>query len=159
MLRSQPAQAVPLCQPVLPQLRLDWAAVPVQRVRKAKASRSVTQRVPWPTLCSALITLTLWPASLLCACHAAALRNRVEPVVMSAGELEHEWAGTPGRMIRERYRTASEVARIRGKMGCLLINDIDAGGWGGWVWGGDLEHAWCQDGGGRCGGAAAPTAR
>lgn len=25
---------------------------------------------------------------------------RVEPVVMSAGELEHEWAGTPGRLIR-----------------------------------------------------------
>ena len=24
----------------------------------------------------------------------------VEPVVMSAGELEHEWAGTPGRLIR-----------------------------------------------------------
>lgn len=51
----------------------------------------------------------------------------VEPVVMSAGELEHEWAGTPGKLIRERYRKASEVARIRGKLGCLLINDIDAG--------------------------------
>ena len=25
---------------------------------------------------------------------------RVEAVVMSAGELEHEWAGTPGRLIR-----------------------------------------------------------
>jgi hypothetical protein len=23
---------------------------------------------------------------------------------MSAGELEHEWAGTPGKLIRERYR-------------------------------------------------------
>lgn len=46
---------------------------------------------------------------------------------MSAGELEHEWAGTPGKLIRERYRKASQVAKIRGKMSCLLINDIDAG--------------------------------
>ena len=46
---------------------------------------------------------------------------------MSAGELEHEWAGTPGKLIRERYRKASEVARVRGKLSCLLINDIDAG--------------------------------
>ena len=30
----------------------------------------------------------------------------VEPVIMSAGELEHEWAGTPGKLIRERYRCA-----------------------------------------------------
>lgn len=28
----------------------------------------------------------------------------LEPIIMSAGELEHEWAGTPGKMIRERYR-------------------------------------------------------
>lgn len=31
---------------------------------------------------------------------------------MSAGELEHEWAGTPGRLIRERYRKAAEMARV-----------------------------------------------
>lgn len=31
---------------------------------------------------------------------------------MSAGELEHEWAGTPGRLIRERYRKAAEVSRV-----------------------------------------------
>ncbi len=52
---------------------------------------------------------------------------RVEPIVMSAGELEHEWAGTPGRLIRDRYRRAAEMSRVRGKMSCLLINDIDAG--------------------------------
>lgn len=46
---------------------------------------------------------------------------------MSAGELEHEWAGTPGKLIRERYRRAAEVSRVRGKLSCLLINDIDAG--------------------------------
>ncbi|GMH40586.1 hypothetical protein BSKO_08490 [Bryopsis sp. KO-2023] len=51
----------------------------------------------------------------------------VLPVIMSAGELEHEWAGTPGRMIRERYRKASEMSSVRGKLTCLLINDLDAG--------------------------------
>uniref|UniRef100_A0A0D9ZRV2 Ribulose bisphosphate carboxylase/oxygenase activase AAA helical domain-containing protein n=1 Tax=Oryza glumipatula TaxID=40148 RepID=A0A0D9ZRV2_9ORYZ len=33
----------------------------------------------------------------------------VEPVIMSAGELESEKAGEPGRLIRDRYRTASQV--------------------------------------------------
>lgn len=37
---------------------------------------------------------------------------RIEPIIMSAGELEHEWAGTPGRLIRERYRKAAEVSRV-----------------------------------------------
>lgn len=46
---------------------------------------------------------------------------------MSAGELEHEWAGTPGKLIRERYKRAAEVSRVHGKLSCLLINDIDAG--------------------------------
>jgi hypothetical protein len=35
----------------------------------------------------------------------------VEPVIMSAGELESENAGEPGRLIRERYRTASRVVQ------------------------------------------------
>ncbi|XP_073035773.1 ribulose bisphosphate carboxylase/oxygenase activase, chloroplastic [Primulina eburnea] len=51
----------------------------------------------------------------------------IEPVIMSAGELESERAGEPGRLIRERYRTASKVVQNQGKMSCLLINDIDAG--------------------------------
>ncbi|EFJ49235.1 hypothetical protein VOLCADRAFT_42653, partial [Volvox carteri f. nagariensis] len=50
-----------------------------------------------------------------------------ETVVMSSGELEHEWAGTPGKLIRERYRKASEMSKVRGKMTALLIHDIDAG--------------------------------
>ncbi|KAG2493553.1 hypothetical protein HYH03_008367 [Edaphochlamys debaryana] len=50
-----------------------------------------------------------------------------ETVVMSAGELEDEWAGTPGKLIRERYRKASEMSKVRGKMSALLIHDIDAG--------------------------------
>ncbi|KAI3929258.1 hypothetical protein MKX01_006494 [Papaver californicum] len=51
----------------------------------------------------------------------------VEPIIMSAGELESERAGEPGRLIRERYRTASQVIQNQGKMSCLMINDIDAG--------------------------------
>ncbi|VAH37555.1 unnamed protein product [Triticum turgidum subsp. durum] len=51
----------------------------------------------------------------------------VEPVIMSAGELESERAGEPGRLIRDRYRTASQVVQNQGKMSCLMINDLDAG--------------------------------
>ena len=51
----------------------------------------------------------------------------VEAVVMSAGELESEVAGQPGRLIRERYRKAAEMSKVRGKMSCLVINDLDAG--------------------------------
>ncbi|XP_050289110.1 ribulose bisphosphate carboxylase/oxygenase activase, chloroplastic isoform X2 [Quercus robur] len=51
----------------------------------------------------------------------------IEPVIMSAGELESERAGEPGRLIRERYRAASQVVQNQGKMSCLMINDIDAG--------------------------------
>ncbi|XP_058195729.1 ribulose bisphosphate carboxylase/oxygenase activase, chloroplastic isoform X2 [Rhododendron vialii] len=51
----------------------------------------------------------------------------VEPVIMSAGELESERAGEPGKLIRDRYRTASQVVQNKGKMSCLMINDIDAG--------------------------------
>ncbi|MCL7045140.1 hypothetical protein MKW94_005778 [Papaver nudicaule] len=51
----------------------------------------------------------------------------VEPIIMSAGELESERAGEPGRLIRDRYRTASQVIQNHGKMSCLMINDIDAG--------------------------------
>ncbi|WOK96324.1 ribulose bisphosphate carboxylase/oxygenase activase, chloroplastic isoform X1 [Canna indica] len=49
------------------------------------------------------------------------------PIIMSAGELESERAGEPGKLIRERYRTASQVIQNQGKMSCLMINDIDAG--------------------------------
>ncbi|XAR50431.1 hypothetical protein NMG60_11004758 [Bertholletia excelsa] len=51
----------------------------------------------------------------------------IEPVIMSAGELESERAGEPGKLIRERYRTASQVVQNQGKMSCLMINDLDAG--------------------------------
>jgi hypothetical protein len=51
----------------------------------------------------------------------------VQPVIMSAGELEDEHAGMPGRRLRERYRTASQIIRNSGVMSCLIINDLDAG--------------------------------
>ncbi|CAA6662323.1 unnamed protein product [Spirodela intermedia] len=51
----------------------------------------------------------------------------VEPIIMSSGELESENAGEPGRLIRQRYRTSSQVVQNQGKMSCLMINDIDAG--------------------------------
>ena len=48
-------------------------------------------------------------------------------VVMSAGEMEDEWAGVPGKRVRERYRAAADLRRVRGVPTCLVINDIDAG--------------------------------
>ncbi len=59
------------------------------------------------------------------------LACRIEPIIMSAGELEHEWAGTPGRLIRERYRKAAEVSRVRprlcaGVQFCEIMPDLQA---------------------------------
>ncbi len=51
----------------------------------------------------------------------------IEPVRMSAGELESPDAGDPVRLIRSRYREAAEFIKVRGKMCVLLINDLDAG--------------------------------
>ena len=50
-----------------------------------------------------------------------------EPVTISGGELESPDAGDPSRLIRLRYREASEQTRVRGQMCALFINDIDAG--------------------------------
>lgn len=52
---------------------------------------------------------------------------KVEPVILSAGELESEWAGAPGKLIRDRYRSASQVIKNKGILSCLMINDLDAG--------------------------------
>ncbi|KAG0617840.1 hypothetical protein M758_4G019200 [Ceratodon purpureus] len=51
----------------------------------------------------------------------------IEPIIMSAGEMESEWAGEPGKLIRDRYRAAHLVIKNQGKMSCLMINDLDAG--------------------------------
>ncbi|BDI14461.1 hypothetical protein ANSO36C_02630 [Nostoc cf. commune SO-36] len=51
----------------------------------------------------------------------------VEPIHVSAGELESPDAGDPARMIRLRYREAADYIRTHGKMAVLMINDLDAG--------------------------------
>jgi len=50
----------------------------------------------------------------------------VNPIVMSAGELESGNAGEPAKLIRQRYREASDIVK-KGKMASLFINDLDAG--------------------------------
>jgi hypothetical protein len=52
---------------------------------------------------------------------------KAEPIIMSAGELESDKAGEPGRLLRERYRRASELSKVRGVLSALVINDLDAG--------------------------------
>merc|ERR1719331_2525855 len=50
----------------------------------------------------------------------------ITPIVMSASELESGNAGEPAKLIRQRYREASDIIK-KGKMCCLFINDLDAG--------------------------------
>ncbi|MCD9645998.1 hypothetical protein HAX54_035491 [Datura stramonium] len=50
----------------------------------------------------------------------------INPIMMSAGELESGNAGEPAKLIRQRYREAAEVIR-KGNMCVLFINDLDAG--------------------------------
>jgi len=50
----------------------------------------------------------------------------IAPIVMSAGELESGNAGEPAKLVRQRYREASDVVK-KGKMCSLFINDLDAG--------------------------------
>ncbi|PRW61229.1 ribulose bisphosphate carboxylase oxygenase activase [Chlorella sorokiniana] len=51
----------------------------------------------------------------------------VLPVCLSAGELEDEWAGEPGRRLRERYAFAARHMESTGEPTCLVISDLDAG--------------------------------
>ncbi|CAM6128234.1 unnamed protein product [Calypogeia fissa] len=51
----------------------------------------------------------------------------IQPIVMSAGELESGNAGEPAKLIRQRYREASDIIAKKGKMCVLFINDLDAG--------------------------------
>jgi len=50
----------------------------------------------------------------------------VSSIVMSAGELESGNAGEPAKLVRQRYREASDIVK-KGKMASLFINDLDAG--------------------------------
>jgi hypothetical protein len=46
----------------------------------------------------------------------------IEPIIMSAGEMESEWAGEPGKLIRDRYRAAHLV--IKNKVSLNLPSGI-----------------------------------
>jgi hypothetical protein len=59
-------------------------------------------------------------------CALAFKKLGISPIVMSAGELESGNAGEPAKLIRQRYREASDVIK-KGKMCSLFINDLDAG--------------------------------
>merc|ERR1712174_65799 len=58
--------------------------------------------------------------------HLAFQKLGVNPIVMSAGELESGNAGEPAKLVRQRYREASDIIK-KGKMCSLFINDLDAG--------------------------------
>lgn len=60
-------------------------------------------------------------------CNLAFKKLGIEPIVMSAGELESGNAGEPAKLIRQRYREASDIISKKGKMCALFINDLDAG--------------------------------
>ena len=59
-------------------------------------------------------------------CGLAFKKLGISPIVMSAGELESGNAGEPAKLIRQRYREASDIIK-KGKMCSLFINDLDAG--------------------------------
>jgi len=59
-------------------------------------------------------------------CTLAYKKLGINPIVMSAGELESGNAGEPAKLVRQRYREASDIIR-KGKLCSLFINDLDAG--------------------------------
>ncbi|KAL4606582.1 hypothetical protein ACB092_09G113700 [Castanea dentata] len=59
-------------------------------------------------------------------CELVFAKMGINPIVMSAGELESGNAGEPAKLIRQRYREAADIIN-KGKMCCLFINDLDAG--------------------------------
>jgi hypothetical protein len=59
-------------------------------------------------------------------CALAYKKLGISPIVMSAVELESGNAGEPAKLIRQRYREASDIIK-KGKMCSLFINDLDAG--------------------------------
>ncbi|KAG0466553.1 hypothetical protein HPP92_018133 [Vanilla planifolia] len=63
-------------------------------------------------------------------CELVFAKMGINPIMMSAGELESGNAGEPAKLIRQRYREAADIIK-KGRMCCLFINDLDAGreGW------------------------------
>ena len=63
------------------------------------------------------------PAGKTFQCNLAYKKLGIAPIVMSAGELESGNAGEPAKLIRQRYREASDIVK-KGKMASLFINDL-----------------------------------
>ncbi|KAG6602653.1 Ribulose bisphosphate carboxylase/oxygenase activase 1, chloroplastic [Cucurbita argyrosperma subsp. argyrosperma] len=59
-------------------------------------------------------------------CELVLAKMGINPIMMSAGELESGNAGEPAKLIRQRYREAADIIK-KGKMCVLFINDLDAG--------------------------------
>ncbi|KAK3034249.1 hypothetical protein RJ639_032184 [Escallonia herrerae] len=59
-------------------------------------------------------------------CELVFAKMGINPIMMSAGELESGNAGEPAKLIRQRYREAADNIK-KGKMCVLFINDLDAG--------------------------------
>ncbi|XP_038901361.1 ribulose bisphosphate carboxylase/oxygenase activase, chloroplastic isoform X10 [Benincasa hispida] len=59
-------------------------------------------------------------------CELVFAKMGINPIMMSAGELESGNAGEPAKLLRQRYREAADIIK-KGKMCCLFINDLDAG--------------------------------
>ncbi|CAI7745596.1 unnamed protein product [Closterium sp. NIES-54] len=59
-------------------------------------------------------------------CELVFAKMGINPIMISAGELESGNAGEPAKLIRQRYREASDLIK-KGKMCALFINDLDAG--------------------------------
>ncbi|GAB4831831.1 hypothetical protein Ancab_005845 [Ancistrocladus abbreviatus] len=59
-------------------------------------------------------------------CELVFAKMGINPIMMSAGELESGNAGEPAKLLRQRYREAADII-AKGKMSCLFINDLDAG--------------------------------
>ncbi|KAK7285194.1 hypothetical protein RJT34_19955 [Clitoria ternatea] len=64
-------------------------------------------------------------------CELVFAKMGINPIMMSAGELESGNAGEPAKLIRQRYREAADIIR-KGKMCALFINDLDAGAGPSW---------------------------
>ncbi|KAJ0962483.1 hypothetical protein J5N97_030311 [Dioscorea zingiberensis] len=59
-------------------------------------------------------------------CELVFAKMGINPIMMSAGELESGNAGEPAKLIRQRYREAADII-AKGKMCVLFINYLDAG--------------------------------
>ena len=60
-------------------------------------------------------------------CNLAFKKLGIGPIVMSAGELESGNAGEPAKLIRQRYREASDVIK-KGKMCAIPLVEYHASG-------------------------------